>query len=211
MSPTEAEVPAALHAPALPEPVVNDEDGFKFGKPAVNHDEEGFKEENDGHHHDHHAVAAAVAEGYEDDIDAVAVATAAMEQGGMMAIPGLEGGTPKKRCKKLPLTKHEALTFANRGVYVDIETGQLRCSCNHKPCDKWDAYGYTRHFQFKCHKKYEDERLDDVEITRLRECKETFLRMNPDVQEQSIRKKRKMKDAAGEKVLNAEELRVQER
>ena len=117
--------------------------------------------------------------------------------------------TPKKRCKKLPLTFHEALTFASRGIYVDIETGQLRCSCNHKPCDKWDAYGYTRHFGFKCHKKYEEERLDDNEIARLRETKATYLRMNPIVEEQSIRKKRKMRD--GEKLLSVDELRVQER
>lgn len=119
------------------------------------------------------------------------------------------GATPKKRNKKLPLTFHEALTFAGRGIYVDIETGQLRCSCNHKPCDKWDAYGYTRHFGFKCHKKYEEERLDDAEIARLKDAKETYMRMNPIVEEASIRKKRKMKD--GEKILSVDELRVQER
>lgn len=116
---------------------------------------------------------------------------------------------PKKRNKKLPLTYHEALTFASRGIYVDLESNQLRCSCNHKPCDKWDAYGYTRHFGFKCHKKYEEERLDDVEIARLREAKETYMRMNPIIEEASIRKKRKMKD--GEKILSVDELRVQER
>eukprot|EP00578_Thalassiosira_sp_NH16_P009954 CAMPEP_0181117036 /NCGR_PEP_ID=MMETSP1071-20121207/22276_1 /TAXON_ID=35127 /ORGANISM="Thalassiosira sp., Strain NH16" /LENGTH=245 /DNA_ID=CAMNT_0023201333 /DNA_START=79 /DNA_END=816 /DNA_ORIENTATION=+ len=117
--------------------------------------------------------------------------------------------TPKKRNKKLPLTFHEALTFASRGIYVDIETGQVRCSCNHKPCDKWEAYGYTRHFTFKCHKKYEEERLDDAEIARLRESKATYMRMNPIVEESSIRKKRKMKE--GEAILSVEELRVQER
>lgn len=147
---------------------------------------------------DHHAaamggdVAAAVDHGELDPNAAVAEST-----------PG------KKRNKKLPLTKHEASTFANRGIYVDIETGQLRCSCNHKPCDKWDAYGYTRHFTFKCHVKYETERLDETETNRLRECKETFLRMNPIVEERTIRKKRKTKD--GEKILTVEELRIQER
>eukprot|EP00581_Thalassiosira_minuscula_P008770 CAMPEP_0183701946 /NCGR_PEP_ID=MMETSP0737-20130205/188_1 /TAXON_ID=385413 /ORGANISM="Thalassiosira miniscula, Strain CCMP1093" /LENGTH=305 /DNA_ID=CAMNT_0025928457 /DNA_START=21 /DNA_END=935 /DNA_ORIENTATION=- len=114
------------------------------------------------------------------------------------------------RVKKLCLTEHEALTYANRGIYVDIETGQLRCSCNHKPCDKWDAYGYTRHFSFKCHKKYEANRLDEKEMLRLREAKRTYLRMNPRVGESSIRTKRK-KTAEGEKLLSVDELRVQER
>mmetsp|Transcript_27891 Transcript_27891/g.45272 ORF Transcript_27891/g.45272 Transcript_27891/m.45272 type:complete len:261 (-) Transcript_27891:209-991(-) len=130
-----------------------------------------------------------------------------VEEGGVAA--AASATTPKKRRRKLLLTFHEALTFASRGIYVDIDTNQLRCSCNHKPCDKWDAYGYTRHFEFKCHKKYEEERLDDAEINRLREAKATFLRMNPQVEEQSIRKKRKMKE--GEKILSVDELRVQER
>ncbi len=120
-----------------------------------------------------------------------------------------EGATPKKRNKKLPLTFHEAITYSHRGIYVDIDSGQLRCSCNHKPCDKWDAYGYTRHFGFKCHKKYEEERLDDTEHARLKEAKEQYLRMNPQVEESSIRKKRKM--SSGEKILSVEELRIQER
>ncbi|KAL3789938.1 hypothetical protein ACHAW5_005483 [Stephanodiscus triporus] len=122
-----------------------------------------------------------------------------------------ENGLPKKkrRNKKLPLTFHEAVTYFARGIYVDIESGQLRCSCNHKPCDKWDAYGYTRHFSFKCHHKYETERLDDAEQARLKDARETFLRMNPIVEEQTLRKKRKLRD--GEKLLTVDELRVQER
>ena len=47
----------------------------------------------------------------------------------------------KKRNKKLALNPHEALTFSDRGIYVDLETGELRCSCNHKGSEKWDAYG----------------------------------------------------------------------
>jgi len=117
--------------------------------------------------------------------------------------------TPKKRGKKLPLNPHEALAFAPRGVYVDHETNKLRCSCNHKPCDKWDAYGYSRHFSFKVHRKYEEERLDDAEITRLREAKANYLMMNPVIEEPSFRKKRKMME--GEKLLSVDELRVQER
>lgn len=62
---------------------------------------------------------------------------------------------------------------------------------------------------FKCHKKYEEERLDDAEIARLREAKATYLRMHPQVEEQSIRKRRRTKD--GEKMLSVDELRVQER
>ena len=55
----------------------------------------------------------------------------------------------KKRKKKLPLTKHEALTlFWQKGIYVDEATGELRTSTNHKVCDKWDLYGYNRHFTF---------------------------------------------------------------
>jgi len=120
------------------------------------------------------------------------------------------GPPPKKRCKKLPLTNHEALMFAPRGIYVDVvDTMQLRCSCNHKPCDKWDQYGYTRHFSFKCHKKYEEERLDEVEILRLRDAKSAYLTMHPPVEELSIRKQRKARE--GEKLLSVDELRVQER
>jgi hypothetical protein len=87
--------------------------------------------------------------------------------------------------------------------------GIIRCSCNHKPSYKWDAYGYTRHFEFKCHKKYEEERLDEVEAARLKDAKESYLRMHPLVQELSLRKKRKLHE--GEKLLTVEELRVQER
>lgn len=121
-----------------------------------------------------------------------------------------EDGLPKKkrRNKKLPLTFHEAITYFARGIYVDIESGQLRCSCNHKPCDKWDAYGYTRHFTFKCHRKYETERLDEAEQARLKDARDTYMRMNPIVEEQTLRKKRKLRE--GEKLLTVDELRVQE-
>ena len=122
-----------------------------------------------------------------------------------------EDGLPKKkkrRNKKLPLTYHEAIAYFARGIYVDIESGHLRCSCNHKPCDKWDSYGYTRHFTFKCHRKYETERLDEAEMTRLKDARDTYMRMNPIVEEQTLRKKRKLRE--GEKLLTVEELRVQE-
>ena len=70
-------------------------------------------------------------------------------------------------------------------------------------------YGYNRHFTFKCHKKYEEERLDEVELGRLKAAKEQYLRIHPQIEEPSIRKKRKLK--AGEKILGPDELRVQER
>ena len=77
-------------------------------------------------------------------------------------LPNNDGGgtsettNKKKRNKKLPLTKHEALTlFWQKGIYVDEATGELRTSTNHKICDKWDLYGYNRHFTFvsiySCH------------------------------------------------------------
>ena len=93
--------------------------------------------------------------------------------------------SPKRRNKKLPLTPHEAVTqYWNRGIYTDnvtgdTGTGELRCSCNHKCCDKWDAYGYSRHFTFKCHLKYVNEHLDEVEMTRLKVARDTFLSINP--------------------------------
>jgi len=83
--------------------------------------------------------------------------------------------------KKVPLTFHEALAaHYQKGLYVDLQSGEIRCSCNHKPTTKWDvsffyhsainpftilllnippffvlnqAYSYTRHFTFKIHKK----------------------------------------------------------
>ncbi len=190
-----------------------------------------------------------------------------------------------RRNKKLPLTPHEALTFYERGIYIDVDptnlaaanaaaansttsttavgesvcavdggipsgdiavddgvaggldvndnnnnnllfpNGIIRCSCNHKPTYKWDAYGYARHFEFKCHKKYEQERLDDIEATRLRESNESYLRMHPPIPDSSLsllqsRKKRKKfhQDNAVEggggtdkMILTVEELRVQER
>ena len=157
-----------------------------------------------GEHFDEPAIAEV--------IDGAAQAAAAAGGGGVEVDEHgnvIAPKSPKRRNKKLPLTFHEAITYSNRGIYVDLETGQLRCSCNHKPCDKWDAYGYTRHFSFKCHKKYEEERLDDTEIQRLKDARDTYLRVHPQIPEQSIRKKRKMRD--GEKILSVEELRVQER
>eukprot|EP00578_Thalassiosira_sp_NH16_P022692 CAMPEP_0181098876 /NCGR_PEP_ID=MMETSP1071-20121207/12362_1 /TAXON_ID=35127 /ORGANISM="Thalassiosira sp., Strain NH16" /LENGTH=267 /DNA_ID=CAMNT_0023181505 /DNA_START=40 /DNA_END=843 /DNA_ORIENTATION=- len=205
MAPTDiASDPNSILPPALPEPV-------KDESIAIRHDDEDAVATAV----DHAAAALAVVGGLEDHQmdhhpeDHQAAVSPEQDGGVDPDAPPEMIKTPKKRNKKLPLTFHEALTFASRGVYVDIETGQLRCSCNHKPSDKWDAYGYTRHFAFKCHKKYESERLDDGEIARLREAKETFMRMNPIVEESSIRKKRKMKE--GEKVLSVDELRVQER
>ena len=99
---------------------------------------------------------------------------------------------------------YKALTFVARGIYVDIESGQLRCSCHHKPCDKWDHKYYRRHFRSKCHKKYEETRLDDKEIQRLREAKAIYVQMNPVVEGQSICEKRKQKDGT-EKLLRVEE------
>ena len=93
--------------------------------------------------------------------------------------------SPKRRNKKLPLTPHEAVTqYWDRGIYTDNVTGdtvigELRCSCNHKCCDKWDAYGYSRHFTFKCHLKYMEKHLDEVEMTRLKVARDTFLSINP--------------------------------
>jgi len=228
MSPIDAALPPV---PALPEPVGNEEEevgGFKQDDDHADFkqqdDQSDFKQEDDQNDlHVQHQIVS---------VDAVAIAidhaTAALAGGGVDVDVDHHGDhttltmedpedpmntsliqNPKKRNKKLPLSYHEALTFASRGIYVDIESNQLRCSCNHKVCDKWDAYGYSRHFGFKCHKKYEDERLDDVEINRLREAKETYVRIHPVVEEVSIRKKRKMKD--GEKILSVDELRVQER
>ncbi|KAL3758000.1 hypothetical protein ACHAWU_001392 [Discostella pseudostelligera] len=108
-----------------------------------------------------------------------------------------------------------------------FSAGIIRCSCNHKPTYKWDAYGYSRHFEFKCHLKYEEERLDEAEATRLKESKENYLRMYPLISESGLallssRKKRKFhEDVEGgggvgtagtaEKMLTGEELRIQER
>jgi len=117
----------------------------------------------------------------------------------------------KKSTKKVPLTNHEALTFAPRGIYFDFATDQLRCSCNHKACDNWASYSFTRHFGFKCHKKYEAERLDNYETARLREARATYIRMNPYVQEQSTRKRKKKKDDDERIILTVEERRTQER
>lgn len=158
------------------------------------------------------------------------------QQGGgdsdIPALPNNDGGgtetspttNKKKRNKKLALTKHEALTlFWQKGIYVDEATGELRTSTNHKICDKWDLYGYNRHFTFvsiyschchlcvhilfqshititcvidlsqACYKKYEAERLvDEAELTRLKDSKDAFFRMHPQVEEATLfHKKRK--------------------
>ncbi|KAL7544397.1 hypothetical protein ACHAWF_007780 [Thalassiosira exigua] len=188
-----------LHVPALPEPVKEE------------HEDE--EEDEEGAYHIPGAETADVVvvdatKPYNEEEEAAAaaaVAAAEAEEG----TPGKARRQMKERVKKVPLTPHEALHFAGRGVYVDVDTGRLKCSCNHKPCDRWDQYGYTRHFAFKCHRRYEAERLDDHELHRLREAKNTFLRMNPLVEESTIRRKRKLGE--GEKLLSVEELRVQEK
>ncbi|KAL7547587.1 hypothetical protein ACHAWF_010877 [Thalassiosira exigua] len=164
-----------------------------------------------GEHHPDDPVAAVVGHhhlGHGGDVAAVEEAVALAEAEAVAA------SIKAKRVRKLPLSPHEALAYANRGIYVDPETQQLRCSCNHKPCHKWELYGYTRHFGFKVHRRYEAERLDDVEIQRLRDCKELYLRQNPVVEEPRFRKKKRSRGGEGDegsKVLSVEELRVQER
>ena len=131
--------------------------------------------------------------------------------------------SPKRRNKKLPLTPHEAVTqYWNRGIYTDnvtgdTETGELRCSCNHKCCDKWDAYGYSRHFTFKCHLKYVNEQLDEVEMTRLKVARDTFLSINPGGDNNDIHhvRKRHRKISGGgvceqPAPMTVEECRIQE-
>ncbi|EJK49352.1 hypothetical protein THAOC_31782 [Thalassiosira oceanica] len=67
--------------------------------------------------------------------------------------------------KKVPLTYHEALSkYWQKGLYVDLQSGEIRCSCNHKPTTKWD---------------YEDQRLDAEELQRLKEAKELYFQMHP--------------------------------
>ncbi|KAL7494953.1 hypothetical protein ACHAWT_003557 [Skeletonema menzelii] len=117
-----------------------------------------------------------------------------------------------KRNKKVPLTPREAVeAFAQRGIYVDSKTGSLRCSCNHKPSHKWDLYGYTRHFTFKCHKKYEETMMNEEEVKRLVEAKEMYFKMFPVVTESNILRKRKRAFLTGEKNLTTEEVRNQEK
>ena len=119
---------------------------------------------------------------------------------------------PPKRNKKVPLTPREAVeAFAQRGIYVDPKTGSLRCSCNHKPSHKWDLYGYTRHFTFKCHKKYEETGMNDDEVKRLVDAKEMYFKMFPQVSETNILRKRKRAFLTGEKNLTTEEVRNQEK
>ena len=108
-----------------------------------------------------------------------------------------------KRNKKVPLTPREAVeAFAQRGIYVDAKTGSLRCSCNHKPSHKWDLYGYTRHFTFKCHKKYEETMMNEEEVKRLVEAKDMYFKEN-------ILRKRKR--AFLTSPLTTEEVRNQEK
>lgn len=203
--------PSLVLPPALPEPVPGNYDEHNPNAHLVNdvHAAVAAAIENP-HHVEHHGDVGVdpdgEGEGGGEEEAAVEVQQPVKKRRGR---PRKHPEGTKVRRRKLLLTFHEALTYASRGIYVDIETGQLRCSCNHKPCDKLDAYGYTRHFEFKCHKRYEEERLDDVELNRLREAKATYLRMHPQVEEQSIRKRRRAEK--GEKVLSVEELRVQEK
>lgn len=126
-------------------------------------------------------------------------------------LPAPENPTPKRN-KKVPLTPREAVeAFAQRGIYVDPKTGSLRCSCNHKPSHKWDLYGYTRHFTFKCHKKYEETGMNDDEVKRLVDAKEMYFKMFPQVSETNILRKRKRAFLTGEKNLTTEEVRNQEK
>ena len=94
---------------------------------------------------------------------------------------------------------------------VNILSPQTTHNQSHTHTDKWDAYGYNRHFTFKCHKKYEEERLNETEANRLKEAHDTYVRMHPEIAEASIRKRRKLNAKDGEKLLSVEELRVQER
>eukprot|EP00574_Skeletonema_japonicum_P004333 CAMPEP_0201713606 /NCGR_PEP_ID=MMETSP0593-20130828/384_1 /ASSEMBLY_ACC=CAM_ASM_000672 /TAXON_ID=267983 /ORGANISM="Skeletonema japonicum, Strain CCMP2506" /LENGTH=218 /DNA_ID=CAMNT_0048202779 /DNA_START=155 /DNA_END=811 /DNA_ORIENTATION=- len=127
-------------------------------------------------------------------------------------LPLPENPQPVKRNKKVPLTPREAVeAFAQRGIYVDPKTGSLRCSCNHKPSHKWDLYGYTRHFTFKCHKKYEETMMNEEEVKRLVEAKDIYFKMFPVVSEHNILRKRKRAFMTGEKNLTTEEVRNQEK
>lgn len=96
---------------------------------------------------------------------------------------------------------------------MDEETGELRTSSNHKRCDKWDMYGYTRHFTFKVYKKYEAERLhDEAEQRRLLDAKERYFRLNPVTEESSLfRKRRKEKETKERPKMSKDEMRGQER
>jgi hypothetical protein len=126
-------------------------------------------------------------------------------------LPPPENPQPKRN-KKVPLTPREAVeAFAQRGIYVDSKSGSLRCSCNHKPSHKWDLYGYTRHFTFKCHKKYEETMMNEEEVKRLVDAKETYFKMFPVVSESNILRKRKRAFMTGEKNLTTEEVRNQEK
>lgn len=129
---------------------------------------------------------------------------------------------PKKppSTRKVPLTVHEALTYAPRGIYFDFTTNQVRCSCNRKSCDGWASYSFTRHFGLECHTKYEEERLTDMEKARLREARLMYIRKNPVVLEESVpphipgtrrRRKKKGDKKEKEKPLTVCEKRVQER
>ena len=93
---------------------------------------------------------------------------------------------------------------------INILSPQTTHYQSHTHTDKWDAYGYNRHFTFKCHKKYEEERLNETEANRLKEAHDTYVRMHPEIAEASIRKRRKLNAKDGEKLLSVEELRVQE-
>lgn len=53
-----------------------------------------------------------------------------------------EGGGIKNSTwmsKNALLTFHEAVVYSTWWIYVDVKSGQLQCSCNHKLCNKWDT------------------------------------------------------------------------
>jgi hypothetical protein len=73
-------------------------------------------------------------------------ADSALRGDGLCAENPKENGSLSKE-KKYPKNKKtlpfdEVITYFARGVYIDIESHQLRCSCNHRPCGKWNAYNY---------------------------------------------------------------------
>lgn len=127
-------------------------------------------------------------------------------------LPLQDSKATPKRNKKVALTPREAVeAFAQRGIYVDSKTGSVRCSCNHKPSHKWDLYGYTRHFTFKCHKKYEESAMNDDEVKRLVDAKEMYFKMFPVVSETNVLRKRKRAFLKGEVNLTTDEVRNQEK
>ena len=68
----------------------------------------------------------------------------------------------------------------------------------------------THHFTRTCHKKYEEERLDDREATRLKDSKEAYLKLNPIPDESNIFRSKKRRTGGGGGHTGVDELRVQE-